>query len=325
MACSDTAVMRVAALDARLRERFHTCTSAPEVLELFVDKLRFAEVARAADVRIPFTLAIEGEQLPDRGLFEGSSRYFLKPRDSVAFVTDYGIKAMWVSTWDELCRRLERVRARGHRMILQEYVPGPPSNHYFIDGFVDAGGNVAAKLARRRIRMFPVDFGNSTYMTTVECSAVPEACDVIDRLVAHTGYRGVFSAELKRDERDGRFRVVEVNVRPWLYVDFAARCGVDVCSMAYRDALGEPVAAVERYEIGRSAVSPQLDWLAGRELRRQGSITAPALLRSWWGADQPVFDWRDPMPSVHDGWWSGKRFLGRRCRRLLGGAPATAT
>jgi len=47
----------------------------------------------------------------------------------------------------------------------------------------------------------------------------------------------VFSAEFKFDERDGLFKILEVNARPWWYVDFAARCGVDVCRMAYRDAL----------------------------------------------------------------------------------------
>ena len=54
-------------------------------------------------------------------------------------------------------------------------------------------------------------------------------------------YRGIFSAEFKCDDRDGFFKILEVNARPWWYVEAAACAGMDVCSMAYHDALGPTV------------------------------------------------------------------------------------
>ncbi len=91
--------------------------------------------------------------------------------------------------------------------------------------------------------MFPLDFGNSTCMVSVAADEVAPAVASVERLLAHVGYRGIFSAEFKYDERDGLFKILEVNARPWWYVEFTARCGVDVCTLAYRDALGEAVGA----------------------------------------------------------------------------------
>ena len=175
---------------------------------------------------------------------------------------------------------------------------GPPSNHVFIDGFRDGDGVVRALFARRRLRMYPPLFGNSSSMRSVAVQEVREAADHLTGLLRHVGYRGVFSAEFKQDARDGRFKLLEINTRPWWYVEFAARCGVDVCSMAYRDALAEPVESIDTYRTGVECVYPYMDYFACRELLRSGELSLGEWLRSWIGAVQPVFRRDDPWPAV---------------------------
>ena len=75
-------------------------------------------------------------------------------------------------------------------------------------------------------------------------SDVASAAGSLERLLRGIDYRGVFSAEFKHDERDGLFKILEVNARPWWFAGFAASCGLDVCDMSYRDALGERVEPV---------------------------------------------------------------------------------
>ena len=87
-------------------------------------------------------------------------------------------------------------------------------------------------------------------------------------------------------------------LRPWWYVDFAARCGVDVCSMAYRDALDQPVPHVQSYRTGVACVYPYPDYFACRELMRTGDLSLGDWVRSWIGAVQPVLRWDDPWPAV---------------------------
>lgn len=274
----------------------HASVARPEVLAILLDKGRFARHLQAADIPHPRTVVLNGTagDLP----IEYRPGLFIKPRDSQSFVRTFGVKALFPGSRVELEAQLEVLGREGCEVILQEYVPGPSSNHYFVDGFIDRTGSVRGLLARRRLRMYPPRFGNSSYMVSVPLSEARGAVDAVVELLTGLGYRGIFSAEFKKDERDGVFRILEVNARPWWFVEFAARCGLNVMDMAYRDALGEPVRDVHEYQVGRRLVHPYYDAQACWGLVRSGELPVGGWLRSWIGADYPVFSWRDPLPAL---------------------------
>src|SRR5262249_35965584 len=151
---------------------------------------------------------------------------------------------------------------------------------------------------RRRLRMFPLDFGNSTLLVSVPLDEVRPAADALVRLLVGIGYHGVFSAEFKLDPRDGLFKILEVNSRPWWFVEYASLCGVDVSRMAYQDALGFPVDDVLSYEVGVRGIFLPQDVLAFRELHRSGDLSTVDWLRSIAGAKATVFAWSDPLPGI---------------------------
>ena len=312
--CSDGLAAQTAGLSGALAERFPASVARPETMRALLDKERFACLVREAGVAHPrsFEIRSSGDLAAVPGDVWRSA--FLKPRDSQSFFARFGVKAFAVRSPEEAARRLREIKDGGFEVIVQEYVPGPSSNHYFVDGFADRDGRLRAVLARRRLRMFPPDFGNSTYMVTVRPEDAAGAVEGVRRLVEHTRYRGTFSAEFKRDERDGTFRILEMNARPWWYVDFAARCGVDVCRMMYDDALGKEVPDVESYAVGQSLVYPYYDFFACRALLREGRLGLVAWGRQWVTAVQPIWSWDDPMPGVRavERWlrgWIGRRLL----------------
>jgi predicted ATP-grasp superfamily ATP-dependent carboligase len=239
-------------------------------------------------------------------------------------VRHFGVKALAVRDEADARARLEEVWATGiGSMLVQEYVPGPASSHYFIDGFVRADGRVAAQLARRRLRMFPRDFGNSTYHVTVPLDEVGAAPGHLERLLAETGFRGIFSAEFKRDDRDGELKILEVNVRPWWYVHFAATCGVNVCELAHREARGLTVEPVDGYRTGERCVLIGADLRAYLDQRRENGVGLLTWLSSWLGATGVVFSSRDPLPALlHLKQVGGRRL--RRHLRLRTGTRATS-
>jgi len=290
--------MAAARLDPELRERFPASVARPDVLERFVDKGRFSETLVDLNVPHPWSRVVEVPEdldtIPDGG-FETA---FLKPRDSVQFFGTFGVKAFTAASRSELETLLAKVTAAGMGVIVQEYIPGPASNHYFVDGFTDRHGAVRAFFARQRLRMYPPRFGNSTCMRSVSLPEVDGALVQLERLLAETEYRGIFSAEFKLDPRDGLFKLLEVNTRAWWYVEFAARCGVDVCSMSYQDALHQDVGSVDTYSTGSSCVYPYPDFFACSAARRAGELTLGDWVRSWANAVQPVFQWGDPWPAV---------------------------
>ena len=296
--CSDHWAMAVAQLEPNLRERFPASVARPDVLERFVDKGLFDETLVELASPHPWSRIVEGpgdlDSIPDGG-FEAA---FLKPRDSARFFREFGVKAFTAGSRSELEIRLADVTSAGLGVIVQEYIPGPASNHYFVDGFRDRHGVIRTFFARQRLRMYPPRFGNSTFMRSVAPDEVEGALVQLDRLLAATKYRGIFSAEFKLDPRDGLFKLLEVNARAWWYVEFAARCGVDVCSMSYQDALDLDVESVDSYSTGISCVYPYPDFFACRAARRADELTVRDWVRSWTTSVQPVFQWGDPWPAV---------------------------
>jgi predicted ATP-grasp superfamily ATP-dependent carboligase len=156
---------------------------------------------------------------------------------------------------------------------------------------------------------------------SVPLAFVSSAAASLRRLVGQLGLCGIFSAEFKRDEREGSFKLIEVNPRPWWYVEFAATCGADVCVPAYRDALGLPVGEASPYRHGVRLVYPYYDWLAWRDAA-DASITFPDLARFWLGATQAEWRLDDPLPAVANLARLVRGWLGRRLSpRKRGATP----
>ena len=293
--CSDMWAQAVSRLPDVSRDRYRSCMSPPEVLDILVDKVKFAAAVSRLGVPHPPTRIVLGDaDLEQPGL----ERFFLKPNNSQRFSQHAGGKALTFNDAAEARAGLRMMNEAGVQAILQEYIPGPPTCHYFVDGFVDRGGTVRALFARRRSRMYPPDFGNSTLMVTVSLDEVAEAVSSVETLLSGIGFHGIFSAEFKCDPRDGTFKVLEVNGRPWWYNGFAARCGVDVSLLAYRDALGEEVATNTGYQVGVRCVLLHLDMRAFLHERKTNGLSVFGWLSSVIGAKPTVFAWSDPLPGL---------------------------
>jgi D-aspartate ligase len=298
--CTDAWAAAVSCLSRDLSERFPASISPPQVITRFIDKRLFAETLRHAGLPHPHTIPLRGPQDLTDYPEEALRGYFLKPTRSRPFAKKYGTKGMHFESHARTRVLLDEAQALGVDLMLQEYIPGPPTQHYFVEGFVDRSGRVCGMLARRRLRMFPREFGNSTSTESMPLGEVAPAVETMRALLAAVGYRGIFSAEFKLDPRDGVFKILEVNARPWWYVEFTANCGLDVCYMAYRDALEKHVEAIDSYRVGRRCVYPR-----GEVRSRVGApgverIGFFSMVRSWLGAEQLTLCRDDPKPGLHD-------------------------
>lgn len=319
--CTDNWVQVVANLPENLRSRFPSSVPPPSAVDQLVDKRRFAGLLKTHAVPHPLTLPLATESDLAQADLSKLAQGFLKPTNSQAFGAHFRKKAFSFSTRDEAVARFRECSAAGFEMILQEYIPGPATEHYFLDGFIDREGTIKAWFARRRLRMYPPKFGNSTYLVSVPLDEMRDSMESLTRLLTAVRYRGIFSAEFKRDPRDGQFRLLEINARPWWYIGFAVDCGVNVVHMAYLDALGLPVPDAKSYSPGVHFVFTGYDGMACRELRAEGKL---GLLRwgwQWLTAKQALFVWYDPWPSCFA--WGVR--LGRSIKHHIFRQTVTAT
>ncbi len=315
--CSDPWALVVAELcQGGVCGRFHASTSPPQIIETLIDKDGLREHLARLDIAHPLTIRATRDTDLEAALREFPAGAFLKPADSTAFFDRFGVKGMHFAGAEEGLARLRTCLDHGLEMLVQDYIPGPPTGHVFVDGFRSAREGETRLLARRRLRMFPPDFGNSTAMVTIPLDEARPAAEAIRSLVEALDYRGIFSAEFKQDPRDGAFRLLEVNARAWWYVEYAARCGLPTPLYAYLDALLRPLPAATPYRVGVRGTYPQSDFEAWRlePGRRLADLARRAA--SWSVSVQPVWCRQDPLPAVVDHARLARRALWRRLRGL---------
>ena len=281
-----------------------------ETVELLLDKWLLSRKLEELGVPHPATYELTNEaQLSD-----ATPPIFLKPRSSGHFFDAFKRKAVRFRDRDDAVEAFRAMARAGYSAVLQEYVPGPPSAHFFVDGFVDRKGVCRGRLVRGRLRMFPVDFGNSSMTVTVSPDTASDALESLDTLLTGLRYRGAFNAEFKRDPRDGVAKLIEMNCRPWWFIDFAAHCGIDVSLMIYQDALGLDIATVDGYAIGERCGVLVDDIKAYRALRGSGELSFADWVGSWGRATSSTFEADDPLPTLASLAEIGRRNVARRLR-----------
>jgi len=185
----------------------------------------------------------------------------VKPALSHVGVRRIGGKALRSASAAELADALERTR--GLDVLVQEFVPGGDDQLYTCGVF--RGGDQRLAFTGRKLKQHPPTLGISRLSEAVE---VPEIVAGSLRLLEELGYEGVAQVEYKRDARDGAYRLMEVNARPWTWIGLATACGVNLPLAAHR-------WAVEQGHEHRSEPSG-----AAATLRSEGVMgTEPAVLR----------------------------------------------
>jgi predicted ATP-grasp superfamily ATP-dependent carboligase len=126
-------------------------------------------------------------------------------------------------------------------LLIQELVPGGGEGQLSFTALCNAGRVLVSVVARRR-RQFPADFGRaSTFVETVDETAVVQPAT---RLLAQMAYTGLVEVEFKRPRPDAEPLLLDVNPRVWGWHGLCQQAGVDFPYLAWLLALGEqPPAA----------------------------------------------------------------------------------
>lgn len=112
-------------------------------------------------------------------------------------------------------------------------------------------GQAQGTLIVRRLRQHPREFGRAA--TYVETTEVAEVAELSERFLRAINYYGLVEIEFKQDQRDGQFKLLDVNARTWGFHSLGAAAGVDFPYLLYADQVRE--------SIERSAAQAGVGWL----------------------------------------------------------------
>ena len=205
-------------------------SASSETFDMLTDKGRLVRLAQRLGVPVPATyFARPGEdltRLPAGFAFP----LVLKPSRSMMWSG-----RRWIAAsvhYPDSVRHAQDVIARHEYFsqqpfLVQEYIRGRAQGLFAL---YDRGTPMAF-FAHRRLREKPPSGGVSVLSESIEIDG--RLREVARRILDHVGWHGVAMVEFKRDARDGRPRLMEINGRFWNSLPLAVASGVDFPFLLY--------------------------------------------------------------------------------------------
>ncbi len=306
---------------ARVLPHAHLPLPDAEMVEDLVDKVRFAALARRLSLPVPTTTTLlVGTSLTKQLQAWRDFPCVLKPAYRSTWVgsalqvegSAVAAKAMRVENRAELERVAPLMAKHDTDLILQQAIDGGEDRIVSYHAYVRPSGEVVAEFTGRKVRTAPRRYGFST------CVEITDEHDVkaLGRdIIRQLGFSGVLKMDFKRDPRDARLFLLEINPRFNLWHHPAAVAGVDIAGLVYADCVVPGSARTP------TSIRSGVRWMAGRddlrsmrEHRAAGDLSLASWLRQVATADvNEDFSWRDPLPGLQE----LRLVAERKVRRLL--------
>jgi predicted ATP-grasp superfamily ATP-dependent carboligase len=184
-------------------------------LEEFCDRARFPVLLKPRHHR-------EWEALPSNHPFRGS-------------------KTVSAKTQEELIANYASVCAVVPEAVTQEEIVGPDSAKYCYLSVYARDGSRLGFCVVHELRAYPLMYGCATIVEPVIDEEIERVCN---HFLSSLGYIGLCEIEVKRDTRDGRLLLIEVNPRFSGTGDCASYTGVETGFIHYLDLIGQTPSPV---------------------------------------------------------------------------------
>jgi D-aspartate ligase len=292
---TDDSVTAIARSKSDLERHYVVACMDWPVVERFIDKGRTYELAEQAGVAAPKTFAPKSRsELHDCGDAVGYP-CLVKPRESHTYSRHFKRKMVKAANLAELEQAWCEAVEAGLSVLVQELIPGADTdgvnyNVYMWDG------QPLAECTARKVRLAPPEIGSPRVVVSEN---VPEIVEAGRALLRKLGVYGFANVEFKRDARDGRYKLMEVNGRHNRSALLSVRGGMDFPWIEYCHLVGNSLPSPNSYRLGLYWINGLSDAAqSARHFRRERyplrDYVRPYLRPHVFDA----FDLRDPRPFV---------------------------
>ena len=298
LALSDAAIEFLLENREELTSRYVLDDVDPALQRDLLDKQRTLELAAEAGIDAPrhwqVTSAADVDALRGKIVFPA----MVKPKQSHRFAEVFGSKLFIVENdFEELRSRAVQCFEHGVAIMITEMVPGPDDLLTSYYTYMDGAGRRLFRYTKQIIRRWPVNQGNACYHAG---AWQPETAALAERLLDQLSYRGIANVEFKRDRRDGKLKLIEINTRITAAQELPVRQGIPIDLIIYLHLTGQPVPTYPFYREDLRLWYPARDFMCFLDLRRSQGMTIRQWLASVAGANNilPSFRFSDPAPML---------------------------
>src|SRR5579885_2784419 len=158
----------------------------------------------------------------------------------------FNSKIFRVSNCRELLSKFDLCLESGYKVMVQEIIPGPDSNLYECMVYVNSEGHINTTFLFRKVRQNPPQFGVAR--VAISQDRIPQIEDFTERILKEADFRGIATAEFKKDPRDNQFKLLEINVRAFRPNWLATYCGINFPWITYMDLVEKEQIKVTNYK-----------------------------------------------------------------------------
>jgi D-aspartate ligase len=234
----DETVRFLATHKDQLEEHYRIPTPPWDIVKFAYEKKLTYQLAQKNGIAVPRTFY--PRCIEDLEALSLEFPVIIKPSIKQPFYRKMKRKAIRADTKRELVDffRESMSKVEGLEIMIQELIPGGP-NFLFSVGSLCKDGEFLGRVVARRPRQHPMDFGHATtYAVTLD---MPELEETAKKILSCIGYYGISEVEFMLDPRDGIYKLLEINARPWGWHSLAIAAGVDLPYLLYQDMLGEEI------------------------------------------------------------------------------------
>jgi predicted ATP-grasp superfamily ATP-dependent carboligase len=298
LACSDIALEVLIKNRESLSRKFVLDIMNKEAQLCMLNKLYTYEAAHNAGIPIPKFWRVEKLEQLLMHKKEYVYPLILKPVYSHKFAEVFNCKYFLVNSFDELLKAYLKVDQFGIVVMLVEKIPGPDDRYCSYYTYIDENGEALFDFTKRIIRRYPYNQGLACYHIT---DWNPEVRDLGLKYFNHVRLIGLANVEFKRDDRDGKLKLIECNARFTAANCLVAESGFDLALFVYNRLVGQtqPTLKGKRYKEGLRLWYPVEDFSSFKELRGRGELSFLEWLKSIMHPQVlPYFRWYDPIPTI---------------------------
>lgn len=220
---------------------------------------------------------------------------FVKPYYPHRWLERIQNKGFMVNNPDDLMDKYTLIFSANLQAVVQSIIPGPDSNIFEAYVYMSEASEPLAAFVARKLRQYPTNFGNCTCMVSDHNSEVLSlATDIFRR----SQYIGLGSVEIKKDEGDGSYKLIEINPRLGMQHMHATHAGINFPLTQYKHLTEGFIPPAKDYRDGVKWLDALPDFLAFCQLCRRGQLTPYSWLKSISDVKCHAFFARDDVKPV---------------------------
>lgn len=298
----------------------------PGLAEMFVNKAEFQRLAESHGLPVPASrVALSYEELADASQ-RISYPAFVKPAYTMNWSFDtpalrkkyrgYKFALRPYRSAKEMLEFCSELPFGNGGVVVQEFIEGTDREIYSFHGYFDEHSQPLGYFIGRKIRTYPIHQGGSACIETVD---EPSVAAIGITALQKVGFRGIVKIDMKRNPRDGKFQILEVNPRYNLWESLGAFAGMNLTTIAYHHQRGEAAGPTKAtYALGYKWLFFKQDirsFFSG--YWRNGEWTIWQYLASLHGKKiYQMWDWKDPWPFFVSAMYFWLKQAGKALRKV---------